>query len=188
MVRRVAFALLCLWLQVQPGVRVMADDFADEWRPPSMEVLSTRKWEEVDSSVARALAWLASQQQADGSFPSKSSGQPAVTSLCVIAFLSSGHTPGRGPYGDRLNLAVDFVLRGQRNDVLFTLDGTQLPADVWNEETHTATYNQAIAGLMLGEVYGQTNGRASSDIKQAIDRGLIDTRELQRLLKYGEID
>jgi hypothetical protein len=151
-------------------------------------VLSAPRWDEVDRSVGQALEWLAAQQQSDGSFPTKSSGQPAVTSLCVIAFLSCGHTPGKGPYGDRLDRAVDFVLGCQRGDGLFTVDATELPADVWNEGTQTATYNHAIAGLMLGEVYGQTSGRQANNIQQAIERGLIYTRDLQRRPKRGAID
>ena len=63
---------------------------------PSMEVLTSQEWERVDESVDRALAWLASQQQRDGSFPTLPHGQPAVTSLCVLAFMAHGHLPGEG--------------------------------------------------------------------------------------------
>ena len=45
------------------------------------------------------LGWLATQQADDGSFPTLPQAQPAVTSLCVLAFLSRGHQPGLGPYG-----------------------------------------------------------------------------------------
>ena len=40
------------------------------------------------------LRFLASQQQPDGSFPTLPDAQPAVTSLCVLAFMAHGHTPG----------------------------------------------------------------------------------------------
>src|SRR5688572_5862040 len=49
-------------------------------------VLSAKEWHQVNASVARALDWLAGQQQPDGSFPSLANGQPAVTSLCMMAF------------------------------------------------------------------------------------------------------
>src|SRR4029079_1168261 len=86
------------------------------YRQPRLDVLSTERWKQIDSSAERALAWLATQQQPDGSFPTKPSGQPAVTSLCVIAYLSCGHTPGQGPHGERLNRAIDYVLGCQREN------------------------------------------------------------------------
>src|SRR6266576_2901686 len=60
--------------------------------PPN--VLSPEEWQRVDSAVRRGLTWLASQQQDDGAFPTLEMGQPAVTSLCAMAFVSHGHAPG----------------------------------------------------------------------------------------------
>jgi len=34
--------------------------------------------------------------------------------------------------------------------------------------SHGAVYNHAIAGLMLGEVYGHVTGQRGKDVKQAI--------------------
>src|SRR5262245_55275715 len=66
---------------------------------PLAAVLPQEKWQQFERSIDKALAWIASQQAADGSFPTPPSGQPAVTSLCVMAFLSRGHQPGMGAYG-----------------------------------------------------------------------------------------
>src|SRR5687767_1063996 len=74
------------------------------------EALSAEEWRRVDRAIERALAWLITQQNPDGSFPTRQQGQPAVTSLCVMAFFSAGHQPGVGEYGERLNRAIDFVL------------------------------------------------------------------------------
>ncbi len=63
------------------------------------EALPPEKWRQVENAVDRGLAWLSTQQAPDGSFSTFASGQPAVTSLCVLAFLSRGHQPGFGPYG-----------------------------------------------------------------------------------------
>jgi hypothetical protein len=75
-------------------------------RAPKLDILTVEQWKNVDDGVDRGLAWLASQQRADGSFPTMESGQPAVTSLAVMAFLSRGHMPGDGPYGNRLDRAI----------------------------------------------------------------------------------
>src|ERR1041384_2667591 len=58
---------------------------------PLAAVLPPAKWRQVEESVDRALAHIALRQAADGSFPTIPAGQPGVTSLCVMAFLSRGH-------------------------------------------------------------------------------------------------
>src|SRR6185295_14855751 len=72
---------------------------------PLAAVLPPAKWQQLEKSVDHGLAWIASQQAADGSFPTLPAGQPAVTSLCVLAFLSCGHQPGTGLYGQQLDRA-----------------------------------------------------------------------------------
>ena len=145
---------------------------------PLAAVLPPAKWQQVEHAVDRALAWMATQQAADGSFPTLPAGQPAVTSLCVMAFLSRGHQPGVGPYGQRLNRAIDFVLSCQKSNGLITL---QTPGPVHEDQgaSHTAVYNHAISGLMLGEVYGQVSGQRAKATKQAIEQALKFSRQLQ---------
>jgi hypothetical protein len=140
--------------------------------------LTPAEWTHVESCVDRALAWIASQQAADGSFPTDPAAQPAVTSLCVLAFLSRGHQPGIGPYGAQLNRAIDFVLGCQMPDGLFSYE-TPEPVLNANGPSHTATYNHAIAGLMLGEVFGHVTGQRSKDIKRAVQKALQYTLDLQ---------
>jgi hypothetical protein len=54
-------------------------------------VLPAEKWQQLESAVDRGLAWMAGQQVGDGAFPTYASGQPGVTSLCILAFLSRGY-------------------------------------------------------------------------------------------------
>jgi hypothetical protein len=146
--------------------------------------LSPAEWAQVEICVDRALAWIATQQAADGSFPTRPTAQPAVTSLCVLAFLSRGHQPGAGPYGAQLNHAIDFVLGCQMSDGLFSYE-TPEPVFKITGSSYTATYNHAIAGLMLGEVFGHVSGLRSKDVKQALQKALQYTRDLQiRPKKY----
>jgi len=52
-------------------------------------------------AVDKALARLSQNQNPDGSWNGGFGGNrdPAVSALCVMAFLSAGHVPGEGPYG-----------------------------------------------------------------------------------------
>ena len=145
---------------------------------PLAEVLSARDRLQMESAVDRALVWIASQQADDGSFPTLPAAQPAVTSLCVLAFLSCGHQPGLGPYGAKMEKAIDFVISCQRPDGLFSFDQPQPVHVDWNT-SHTAVYNHAIAGLMLGEVYGHVGGVRAKAVKNAMEKALQFTRDLQ---------
>ncbi len=141
--------------------------------------LTTAEWARVDRGVERALAWLASQQAPDGSFPTRDAGQPAVTSLAVMAFLSAGHQPGQGRYGEKLNRAIDYVLSCQQEDGLLCL---LVPENyhVHQGPSHTGTYNHAISGLMLCEVYGQVSRERSEKIQVAVKDALKYTAKLQK--------
>jgi hypothetical protein len=160
-----------------PAIAVPSESFAD--------ALPQAEWAQVESCVDRALAWIASRQAVDGSFPTRPVAQPAVTSLCVLAFLSRGHQPGMGPYGAQLERAIDFVLTCQKPDGLFSY---QTPEPIFNlgGPSYTASYNHAIAGLMLGEVFGHVKGQRSKEVKQALQKALQYTRDLQaRPKKYA---
>ena len=154
---------------------------------PLSAVLPPEKWHQMENAVDRALAWLATRQADDGSFPSLATAQPAVTSLCIMAFLSRGHQPGIGPYGAQLNRAIDFVLSCQKPDGLLCYD---TPGGYWQFEkaSHTASYNHAISGLMLGEVYGHVTGERAKQLKQAIQKALGFTRQLQSRPKLDPTD
>ncbi len=136
-------------------------------------VLSPSQWERIDTSVDLALEFLATQQRRDGSFNTLDTGQPGVTSLCVLAFLSRGHVPGEGPYGERLNRAIDYVLSKQRSDGLLF----NLPIGPWyyGTATHTGIYNHAIAGLMLAEVYGMGDAERQERIRAGVSQAVAFT-------------
>jgi hypothetical protein len=151
------------------------------------DALPPEKWRQVESSVDRALAWMASRQDADGSFPTLPTAQPAVTSFCILAFLSRGHQPGHGPYGQQLNRAIDFVLSCQKPDGLFSYL-TPEAGYISRQASHTAAYNHAIAGLMLGEVYGHVTGKRARAVKKAMTKALQFTFDLQGRPKDSPLD
>jgi hypothetical protein len=133
-------------------------------------------WSRMDRSTDRALEWLARQQRPDGSFPTYETGQPGVTALCAMAFLSRGKTPDDDRYGQVITKAVDYVLSCQHPDGLIAKEAPQGPMSSKNS-THTAAYNHAIGGLLLSEVYGMTRGQAHERIHKAIDSAIGFTKK-----------
>ena len=179
---------LCGWDCKAPAADAATNQPAAPVKTKALaDALAPAKWKEVEGAVDRALAWIASQQLADGSFPTLSSAQPAVTSLCVMAFLSRGHLPGNGPYGQQLNRAIDFVVSCQRPDGLFSYE-VPGPFHENHRASATASYNHAIAGLMLGEVYGHVTGARAKAVKAAIESALQFTRNLQTRFKARPVD
>jgi hypothetical protein len=94
----------------------------------------------VDAAIFKGLAFLAKQQNPDGSLDG---GAPkvATTSLSLLAFLSAGHTPDLGRYGLVLRSQLDFLLAKQAEDGYFG-NGDR------------GMYSHAITTLALSEAYG----------------------------------
>ena len=154
-------------------------------------VLTDDQWQQIDAAVERGLAWLASQQQRDGSFPTLPNGQPGVTSLCVMAFMAHGHLPGEGPYGRPLERAVDFVVSCQkRNGMLaFVLpDRAIIPRNVSHQVGSAAVYNHAFAGLLLSEAYAMQSSKQAERIRPVIERALEATFKMQDFPKDRSVD
>ncbi len=136
-------------------------------------VLTPAQWDKLDKSIDRALEFLARSQERNGSFRTHESGQPAVTSLCAMAFLARGHVPGEGAYQDHIGRAIDFVLDSQAGDGTIMLHINSRAAHF------EGNYNHAISGLMLGEVYGMTAASRQERIRTAIEKALRLSRSQQ---------
>ena len=172
--------LCVIWLAMS-GSGSAADPNTDDPfkgnRSPS-DVLDAAQWKRVDASVDRGLAYLASQQRADGSFATRPTGQPGITALTVLAFLSRGHVPGEGPYASQLLKAIDFVLTCQRDDGLLSLAEPE-GHHTHDGASHAGNYNHAIAGLMLTEVYGMVQDERQARIAETVELALKFTRKQQ---------
>lgn len=154
------------------------------------DVLPIKTWLEVNKAVAKALAWLASQQQPDGSFATLPVGQPGVTSLVVMAFMAQGEVPGEGAYGNVLSRAIDFVTGCQKDNGLLSLVGPRNQIDPNSNYQWTgipASYNHAISSLMLSEAYGMPGSRNDADNRRIIELALKLTLSIQDAPKR-EID
>jgi hypothetical protein len=178
---------------VAPRPQTAAPSSADQStrdRTPT-NVLSPDEWKRVDAAVQRALTWLASQQRTDGSFPTIDRGQPGVTSLCVMAFMAHGLSPGKGKYGRQLDSATDYVLRCQKESGLITLvgpDGPRISRTVVHDIGVAAAYNHGISSLTLSELYGTTKPDKSNRLQTVISKAIRATLDMQRWPKDREVD
>ncbi len=103
---------------------------------------------ELNASVERGLAILATYQSADGSFGApRYTKHVGITALCCLAFMADGHLPGRGRYGPQVERGLEFILRSAQETGLIAADNS-----------HGPMYGHGFATLFLGEVYGMTAG------------------------------
>jgi hypothetical protein len=103
---------------------------------------------ETDKSIDEGLAWLAKQQNADGSFGTGSyRGNIAVTSLAGLAFMAAGSSPGRGQYGAQIDKALVYVM-----DKTAPSGFIAIPTS----GTHGPMYSHGFGALFLAEAYGMT--------------------------------
>jgi hypothetical protein len=170
----------CNTALAQSGARNASTTVPANNEPTS--VLSRDEWKRVDSAVEQALKWLAAQQLPDGSFPTLESGQPAITSLCMMAFMSHGHVPGNSQYGTRLKKATDYVISCQKPNGLVSRigpDGPQITRNFDQQIGACAAYNHAISSLALSEVYGMSPPVGRDRMQAAIQKSIQATFEMQ---------
>ena len=182
-----AFACaLCVWAaglgcaQLEAQAQLISE-------PASIDddILDAEIRKKIDQSVDRGLAWLATQQQPDGSFLCIKSGQPAVTSFVLMAFLASGESPADGKYSAALSRAIDFIVSQQKKNGLLASIASDV-APISRERgaaglfAHNAIiYNHAISALALAETYGQCNEDQAEKITGVIEKAIKATLEMQ---------
>jgi hypothetical protein len=126
------------------------------------------KRDAVDQSVARALAFLQKTQQDDGAWADHGGKSPAVTSLAVLAFLSAGHVPGEGPYGETVEKGVRWVLNIENQNGLLATGGAH------------EMYHHGISTLMLAEVAGMTDAPLGKKVKARLEKAVAVILKAQR--------
>jgi hypothetical protein len=107
--------------------------------------------------IDRALEFLSSQQDENGSWNSK----PALTGLAVMAFLSAGHVPGEGPYAETVEKGIRWVLENQRANGLFATN-----------EPGLEMYHHGICTLMLAEAAGMTDAKLAKELKVKLEKAV----------------
>jgi len=103
----------------------------------------------AEQAIDNGLKWLAAQQHEDGSFGSgQFRGNPAVTGLAGMAFMSAGSTPGRGPFGEPINRCIDYLLANTQESGFISAPDSY---------THGPMYGHGFAVLFLAESYGMSH-------------------------------
>jgi hypothetical protein len=118
--------------------------------------------------VDRALEYLQVSQASDGSWRTRSGKNAAITSLAVMAFLSAGHVPGEGPYGETVEKGIRWVLDRQQSNGLIATDG------------HYQMYHHGISTLMLAEVAGMTSPRLAAEVREGLQKAVDLILQAQR--------
>jgi hypothetical protein len=115
-------------------------------------------WEitpESEAAVERGLAWLAANQEAAGNWGSNDLGLVGVGAL---AFLSTGHMPGVGRYGDHCGRALEYIVKNAKPSGLLNV-----------ADQRRDMYNHGLATFVLGQAYGMTS---DARVGRALDRAL----------------
>jgi hypothetical protein len=124
----------------------------------------------MDQAIDKALAFLQNtQDKTNGSWHSGRTSNAAITSLAVMAFLSAGHVPGEGKYGETIEKGVRWVLKQQKDNGLIASEGGH------------EMYHHGISTLMLAEVAGMTDGKLAQEVREKLVKAVAVILKAQRV-------
>ncbi len=170
---------LAVGLILTQGSLTKGDDDSEEDRFGAKPLLTDAQFQTLDTTIDRALTYLSRNQSDDGSWETDASGQPGVTALCTMAFLSRGYLPDEGKNHEVITRGVDYVLSMQASDGAITLRRVGRDRAAHFE----GNYNHAISALMLTEVYGMTTEARQVQIRKVIEEALKLSRQQQTMPK-----
>jgi len=119
----------------------------------------------------RSLAYLATTQQEDGTWPGASNNGSAITGICVMAFMASGGDPDFGPYAENIRKALRRIILDQDAQTGHIAGGG-----------HGSMYHHGLAMLALSEAYGVVNERL---LWQGSDAPVEDRRTIGQALELA---
>lgn len=116
--------------------------------------------DKVEQTVDKALAFLKTMQESDGSWQGFGQKNPAITSLAIMSFLSAGHVAGEGPYGVTIDKGVKWILSQQQPNGLIA------------SNTGMDMYHHGISTLMLAEVVGMTDAKTAKELRTKLEKAV----------------
>jgi hypothetical protein len=128
---------------------------APDAKAPTAEPLTELKVvERVTAATDRALGYLEQKQVKQGPAAGSWSPNQAFNALAMLAFMSNGHVPGRGKYGDVIENGVEkpgVLTRGKK----YLLSRAQPNGCLASAPSgNTVMYEHGLATLCLAEMYG----------------------------------
>jgi len=100
---------------------------------------------ESELALERGLEWLAKNQGPEGNWGSSDLG---LVGMGALAFMSAGHSPGRGRYGRELDKALEYVTTRSKPSGLLNIADPQRDM-----------YNHGLATFVLGQAHGMTTSK-----------------------------
>jgi len=125
----------------------------------------------VDQSVSKALRYLRRSQMSDGCWKSDGFGNEksaGVTGLCIMAFLSAGHTASEGEHATAVANGIRWVLGRQKANGVIATDGD------------FEMYHHGICTLMLAEAVGMCPPDLAEDVRTALAKAVDVILRAQR--------
>ncbi len=134
----------------------------------------------ADRAIDKAVGWLASRQNDDGSFGSGAyRPNVGICGLAGMALMAGGSTPGRGPHGEQVNRALDYVLANAQ------------PSGFIVEPASTSygpMYGHGFATTFLAECYGMS---PCADLREKLSKAvklIIHTQNKEGGWRYNPQD
>lgn len=91
-------------------------------------------------ALEKGLEWLAKNQGTEGNWGSNDLG---LVGMGALAFLSAGHTPGRGKYGKEIDRALEYMVNKSKPSGLLN-----------SSDPQRDMYNHGLATFVLGQFHG----------------------------------
>jgi len=132
----------------------------------------------AQTAITKGLRYLANHQLPEGSFGSAGSGysrNAAVCGLGGLAFVASGSTPQRGPFGEHVENCIRFLLANARDDGFLCIPGAT---------SHGPMYDHGFATLFLAECYGMTQRTELRDKLDAAVRLILEAQNPEGGWRY----
>ncbi|MEM1353435.1 MAG: prenyltransferase/squalene oxidase repeat-containing protein [Planctomycetota bacterium] len=151
--------MLCLF--ALPAFSQDAEPAGEGAAPAAQDVSFVEVTPELEEAIEKGLAFLAEQQNADGSFTADRYGgaHVGVTAICGLAFLAHGELPGRGEYGHVVEKCLEYILANAQESGLLASEHV----------SHGPMYGHGFATLFLGELYGATQ---DDDLRDALVKAI----------------